>query len=112
MVPSFMVLSDSIHIFHSRYVPSRDIVVEARRPEHAHHAAQWPYVSQQRRSRHGLLHQGSVQFLEPPAQLSSELAGQLAEEVTRHPDLTEAEIKRAHELVSENYGTDAWLQRR
>ena len=64
----------------------------------------------QRRTRRGLLHQGSVQVEVPEGVAPMHLARCLAETVADLP-LTDEELGRAAELVSSRYGTQEWLER-
>ncbi len=63
----------------------------------------------QRRSRHGRLHQGSVQAA-LPEEFPSLLAGALAGKVTPFSP-SAAVLELAARLEREKYGTDAWLKR-
>lgn len=65
----------------------------------------------QRRSRAGLLHQGSIQYEKLPPDFSRAFGSELC----AHPisDFVSAEIQqRAKQLAVERYGTAAWLRRR
>lgn len=68
----------------------------------------------QRRTRHGLLHQGSVQGLELTARLRTafvcELARELAAQVLPR-GMTVEELAEARKLDLEKYGTCAWMNR-
>ena len=65
----------------------------------------------QKRTRTGLLHQGSIQNTAWPANFSQYLAELLAaESSTWKPD--QAFHQRTGQLVSEKYGPEAWLKRR
>ncbi|XHR29389.1 MAG: hypothetical protein ACFUZC_02265 [Chthoniobacteraceae bacterium] len=61
----------------------------------------------QRRSRFGMLHQGSVQATEIPAGLAAHLAGVLAETVIPRP-LGADELAAAEALSATRYATEAW----
>ena len=65
----------------------------------------------QRRTRAGLLHQGSIQYERLPAGFREAFARELcpsAENKTFAPEL----LARARELAAEKYGTPEWLHRR
>lgn len=64
----------------------------------------------QRRTRWGLLHQGSIQGIAIAGTLAPRLAAVFAEEVARRP-LTADEVSTALALAAEKYGTEAWLRR-
>jgi len=66
----------------------------------------------QRRTRHGLLHQGSVQIAERKVcvRLPSALPKTLGHRVTPR-ELTERELEEATRLAAEKYATHAWLYR-
>ena len=66
----------------------------------------------QRRSKFGLLHQGSVQFLKPPARLGSKFAQCLADSIERRSSLNDVETERSRRLVVDRYETEKWLTRR
>ena len=65
----------------------------------------------QRRTRAGLLHQGSIQGAALPADFGARLGNAFASEVSARP-LTEDALAEARELSAKKYGTDAWLRRR
>lgn len=65
----------------------------------------------QRRGRHGLLHQGSVQGIPWVPDLAVQLARRLAQETIPHP-FPESLLAEANLVASEKYATPAWLQRR
>jgi lipoate-protein ligase A len=65
----------------------------------------------QRRTRHGLLHQGSVQVVHGRNDFRSSLAHQFAANVLRR-ELRTWEVEAAERLAAEKYGTEAWLRRR
>ena len=65
----------------------------------------------QRRTRRGLLQQGSVQDVD----LTNEFGNQFASELCSncyHKTLDERLIARAHEIAEQKYGAASWLQRR
>ena len=65
----------------------------------------------QRRTRRGLLQQGSIQDVD----LTNEFADQFASELCSkrcHKALDERLIARAHEIAEQKYGAASWLQRR
>lgn len=65
----------------------------------------------QRRTRRGLLQQGSIQNVD----LSNEFADQFASELCSqcyHKTLDERLVGRAHEIAEQRYGAASWLQRR
>jgi lipoyl(octanoyl) transferase len=63
----------------------------------------------QRRTRGGLIHQGSIQSLHLPAGFGIRFASYLAAEVSQRSfDVTDA----AEKLAGEKYGTRAWLEKR
>jgi len=65
----------------------------------------------QRRTRRGLLQQGSIQDVD----LTNEFADQFASELCSkccHKALDERLIARAHEIAEQRYGAASWLQRR
>jgi lipoyl(octanoyl) transferase len=65
----------------------------------------------QRRTRAGLLHQGSIQGIDTGNGLSSKFAKQLSANCTmRH--LPGVVRRRAEEIAVQRYGTEAWLRRR
>lgn len=64
----------------------------------------------QRRTRRGILHQGSIQNLQLPDEFAAWLPAVMAVE-TRLVSPEPATIARAHELVAAKYGTRAWLER-
>ena len=64
----------------------------------------------QRRSRFGLLHQGSVQGITVPPGFASALAGGLSAEVASR-SLSPAERYQAEALAAEKYSTDEWNRR-
>ena len=64
----------------------------------------------QRRSRHGLLHQGSVQAITVPATLAERFAARLASSCSIR-ELTREERARAEALAEQKYATPAWNER-
>ncbi len=65
----------------------------------------------QRRSRAGLLHQGSIQYEALPPDFSEAFASELSPHRTAQ-FLSAETLKRAEQLASEKYGTAAWLRQR
>ena len=64
-----------------------------------------------RRSRFGLLHQGSIQRLNLPEQFREDFARNLCERFERKT-LEPASLARAEEIAAAKYGTAEWLTRR
>ena len=64
----------------------------------------------QRRTRWGLLHQGSVQGVGPAENLVARMGRAFADEVVRR-SLSGEEIAEAQLLAGEKYGCEAWLRR-
>ena len=64
----------------------------------------------QRRSRFGMLHQGSVQNVSVPPGFAQRLAESLGTEITARV-LSAAERREAEELALGKYGTEAWNRR-
>lgn len=64
----------------------------------------------QRRTRWGLLHQGSIQGIALAADFAPRLACAFASEVVQQ-SLKSEELARAEGLAREKYATDAWLRR-
>ncbi|MEP6709942.1 MAG: hypothetical protein ABJB32_07400 [Verrucomicrobiota bacterium] len=65
----------------------------------------------QRRTRGGLLHQGSIQYVD----LANGLAKRFARELCDAPcerSLAEAVVERARQIAEQKYSTAAWLRRR
>ena len=65
----------------------------------------------QRKTRAGLLQQGSIQRVD----LAEDFAGRFAEQlasICHDCQLNGVVIERAHEIAAQKYGTDKWLQRR
>jgi lipoate-protein ligase A len=65
----------------------------------------------QRRTRRGLLQQGSIQHVDLPEEFEMRFATKLSVEVTIQ-ELGGALLERAREIARQKYGTDAWLHRR
>jgi lipoate-protein ligase A len=64
-----------------------------------------------RRSRAGLLHQGSIQRSDLPARFREDFAGILCQRFERKA-LAPATLDRAAEIAESKYGTSEWLMRR
>jgi lipoate-protein ligase A len=64
-----------------------------------------------RRSRAGLLHQGSIQYRDLPDRFRSDLAG-IVSECFEPKTISPETLRRAVTLAEEKYGTTAWLKRR
>jgi lipoate-protein ligase A len=64
-----------------------------------------------RRSRAGLLHQGSIQRSKLPSRFPDDLARALCD-LFEHRALSKEVLDRATRIAREKYGTDAWLMRR
>ena len=64
----------------------------------------------QRRTRQGILHQGSIQNVDLPPDFAIRLLG-LAAAVTRKFSLSEASLAAAKRLGAGKYGSKAWLER-
>lgn len=65
----------------------------------------------QRRTRAGLLQQGSIQHVDLAEDFADRFAAQLASDCD-YRQLNGAVIKRANEIAAQKYGTDTWLRRR
>jgi len=65
----------------------------------------------QRRTRHGLLQQGSIQGINLFADLERSLARELSEDFGEKT-LSESIVERASHIAAGKYATDAWRQRR
>jgi lipoate-protein ligase A len=65
----------------------------------------------QRRTRTGLLHQGSIQHVDPGNGLAERFAKELSNDC-RVKILGESLIERAYEIAEKKYGSVSWLQRR
>jgi lipoyl(octanoyl) transferase len=64
----------------------------------------------QRRTRCGLLHQGSIQFASLPSSFATALAGAMA--INVEPEVMSAvSIREAESLAAVKYGADEWLRR-
>lgn len=63
-----------------------------------------------RRTRAGLLHQGSIQYRELPGRFRADLAGLLCEQ-PENKALLGATMNRAAQLAATKYGTMEWLKR-
>ena len=64
----------------------------------------------QRRTAHGLLHQGSIDAAPLGEAFATRFAESLASQVHARP-LSPGEISSAHDIARDKYGTDAWLRR-
>ena len=64
----------------------------------------------QRRTRRGLLQQGSIQSIKIESDLTQRFAGTLSADWSRR-EITEELLQRARELAREKYGTDSWLRK-
>jgi lipoate-protein ligase A len=64
----------------------------------------------QRRSQHGLLHQGSIQGIAVAKGFGQQLASAMGDAVSARA-LTDNEIEAAETLAAEKYGTESWLRR-
>lgn len=64
----------------------------------------------QRRTRAGLLHQGSIQGAALAADFGTKLGKAFASRVSGRP-VAASELAEAHELAAAKYATDAWLRR-
>lgn len=65
----------------------------------------------QRRTRRGLLQQGSIQNVDVGNGFADSFAKTLCADA-RHEDFDGALLTRAEEIASQKYGTEAWLRRR
>lgn len=65
----------------------------------------------QRRTRAGLLQQGSIQLIDLADNFGDQLAAQLAG-TCENRQLPGSVIEHAHQIAGQKYGTAAWLQRR
>jgi len=65
----------------------------------------------QRRTRRGLLHQGSIQNIECVNGLAERFARALAEKIDNR-EIDAAIMQRAEDIARRKYGTEAWLQKR
>jgi lipoate-protein ligase A len=64
----------------------------------------------QRRTRSGLLHQGSIRGSGMNPRFSERLAGVFAQEAARR-ELSAGEMERAQVLAAQKYATEAWLRK-
>ncbi len=64
----------------------------------------------QRRNRFGMLHQGSIQALNLPANFPAQLAGAFSKKITSR-DLLASEVSAAETLSQAKYATPTWLER-
>jgi lipoate-protein ligase A len=64
----------------------------------------------QRRTRHGLLHQGSIQFPSLPSKFTNSLAEAFARKI-EPTGMTEAWSREAESVAVTKYGADEWLRR-
>ncbi|MGB8356599.1 MAG: hypothetical protein WCD79_22060 [Chthoniobacteraceae bacterium] len=64
----------------------------------------------QRRTRHGLLHQGSIQILGLPPKFALTLAANLADEILQKT-IEDSEVAAAQALSEKKYATQAWLKK-
>jgi lipoate-protein ligase A len=65
----------------------------------------------QRRTRTGLLQQGSIQHVDLAEDFAGRFAGQLTENCD-YRQVNGAVIGRASEIAAQKYGTDTWLRKR
>ena len=63
----------------------------------------------QRRSRFGLLHQGSIQNVNLPRTFGDDLAARLANRVERISEIDPAQLEAAAKLSSEKYASREWM---
>jgi lipoate-protein ligase A len=64
----------------------------------------------QRRTRRGLLQQGSIQSVTIDSNLAQRFSGTLSADCSRR-EITEKLLQRARELARQKYGADSWLRR-
>ena len=64
----------------------------------------------QRRTRRGLLQQGSIQRIRIDSELAQRFTEGLSADFGRR-EITEKLLQRAHELARQKYGADSWLRR-
>ena len=64
----------------------------------------------QRRTRRGLVQQGSVQSISIGSDLAQRFAGALSADCSRC-EITEKVLQRARELARQKYGADSWLRK-
>jgi lipoate-protein ligase A len=65
----------------------------------------------QRRTRRGLLHQGSIQNIDAGNDLAERFAKALSKKIDRR-EIDAVIVRRAQEIAGQKYGTEAWLRRR
>src|SRR5206468_1544086 len=65
----------------------------------------------QRRTRRGLLQQGSIQGIQLANKFADQFASELCSECY-HKTLDEHLISRAHEIAGDKYGAQVWLRKR
>jgi len=65
----------------------------------------------QRRTRRGLLHQGSIQHVELAEDFGERFARELSRDVGRQ-SLSRDILRRANEIAVQKYATAVWLRRR
>jgi lipoyl(octanoyl) transferase len=65
----------------------------------------------QRRTRRGLLHQGSIQYVDLGNDLSERFAPALSANCSER-EINRETLDRARELAEQKYGADAWLRKR
>jgi lipoate-protein ligase A len=65
----------------------------------------------QRRTRRGLLHQGSIQYVDLGNDLSERFAQALSANCSER-EINRETLDRARELAEQKYGADAWLRKR
>jgi lipoate-protein ligase A len=65
----------------------------------------------QRRTRRGLLHQGSIQHIDVANGLAERFAGALSLQCQTR-ELNSELLQRAKEIAAQKYGTEAWLRKR
>jgi lipoate-protein ligase A len=65
----------------------------------------------QRRTRRGLLQQGSIQDVDLPNEFEDQFANELCSRCY-YKTLNESLLARAHEIAEQKYGAASWLQRR
>ena len=65
----------------------------------------------QRRTRRGLLHQGSIQDIDTGNDLAERFAQALSQEIERR-EMDVGIVRRAEEIAEQKYGTETWLRKR
>ncbi len=65
----------------------------------------------QRRTRRGLLQQGSIQGIDLESDLAQRFARELSTDCSERK-VDEKILKRARELAEQKYGTESWLRKR